>query len=368
MTTVELGYTNDGIVQLMRTPPEHRSLGWLQSALQQAITLEIATLPPYLCGYWSILGDSEAGKAAREAILAIIYDEMSHLGHVCNMLTAIGGQPRLAHEKVISPYPCPLPGGVRPKLNPKLEVFLSGFTRESVKMFSEIEAPEKPLAGFGADEEEFRSIGLFYSAILEAFEQHLDWFTERRQVVVDMKEQGQGNSLFAIKSIEDVRLAITIIKEQGEGTDKTPENKFPGYKGELAHYYVFREIYRGKKLAKVSDDPPKWDFTGADLPLPNAYPMGTVPKGGWAKNPDTVPDGKVREVLDAFNLTFSDLLRSLEAAWQQDNPDEASKYMVTAYAHMGSLGGYALDLMKMPLPKDRERSYGPEFRYVPPKF
>ncbi|WP_235453131.1 ferritin-like domain-containing protein [Streptomyces olivochromogenes] len=367
MTTVELGYTNDGIVQLMRTPSEQRSLGWLQSALQQAITLEIATLPPYLCGYWSILGGSEASAAARKAILTIIYDEMSHLGHVCNMLTTIGGQPLLADEKVIAPYPCPLPGGVRPKLNPKLEVYLSGFTRESVKMFSEIEAPEKPLASFGADEEEFRSIGLFYSAILEVFEQHLDWINGRRQVIVDMKGQGEGNSLFAIESIEDVRLAITIIKEQGEGTDKTPENKFPGYKGELAHYYVFREIYRGKKLAKVSDDPPKWDFAGADIPMPSAYPMGTVPKGGWAKNPDTVPDEPVRKVLDAFNMTFSNLLRALDDAWNQDDPNEADKHLFSAYAHMRSLEGDALDLMQMPLPKDRKRSYGPEFRYVPRK-
>ncbi|MGW0585410.1 ferritin-like domain-containing protein [Streptomyces sp. NPDC002920] len=80
MTTVELDYSSDGIVQLMQTPPEQRSLAWLKNALQQAIMLELATLPPYLCGYWSVIQDTDSGKAAATAIRAIIFDEMSHLG------------------------------------------------------------------------------------------------------------------------------------------------------------------------------------------------------------------------------------------------------------------------------------------------
>lgn len=368
MTTTELDYSSDGIVQLMRTPEEERSLQWLKDALQQAIMLELATLPPYLCGWWSLLEDTESGRAAAKAIGAIVYDEMSHLGHVCNMLTTIGGSPRLAHESVLAPYPCPLPGGVKPKINPELEVFLSGLTKESVKMFSEIEAPEKPLATFGADEETFQSIGLFYTAILEAFEQHKGEIRGTRQVTWDMKGQGEGNSLFAIGKFEDAEHAIEIIKEQGEGTDQTPENKFPGYKGELSHYYVFREIFRGQKLIEIQETPPKWDFQGDAVPMPNARPMGKVPKGGWAKTKDTVPGAAVKVELDKFNLAFSEMLRSLEKAWQQDNEKDVAAHMFAAiYTHMYALREPAIKLMEMPLPQDRKKSYGPEFRYVLPK-
>ena len=37
------------IVELMAAAPETRDLPWLQSALQAALELELATLPPYLC-------------------------------------------------------------------------------------------------------------------------------------------------------------------------------------------------------------------------------------------------------------------------------------------------------------------------------
>jgi rubrerythrin len=367
VTTVELGYSSNGIVQLMRMSEEKRTLEWLKEALQQAIMLELATLPPYLCGWWSLLQDTESGKAAAKAIGAIIFDEMSHLGHVCNMLTTIGGRPRLAHESVVAPYPCPLPGGIKPKINPNLSVFLSGLTKGSVQMFSEIEAPEKPLATL-TEKETFLSIGLFYTAILDAFREHQSKITGKRQLEWNMKNHGEGNSLFAIKAFTDVEHAIEIIKEQGEGTDKTPENEFPGYAGELSHYYVFREIYRGKKLIKVQEKPPVWDFQGAAIPMPNARPMGVVPAGGWAKDPNTVPDATVKAELDKFNMAFSEMLRSLELVWQQDDQGEASKYMVAAiYTHMRALKEPAINLMGMPLPKDRKKSYGPEFRYVPSK-
>ncbi|MEV7816090.1 ferritin-like domain-containing protein [Streptomyces flaveolus] len=43
--------------------------------------------------------------------------------------------------------------------------------------------------------------------------------------------------------------AIGVIKEQGEGTSASPENAHPGEAHELAHFYAFRAIYHGHKLA-----------------------------------------------------------------------------------------------------------------------
>ncbi|MFI1048647.1 ferritin-like protein [Streptomyces griseoruber] len=364
MTTVELDYSSDGIVRLLRTPPEQRSLPWLKDALQQAIMLELATLPPYLCGMWSLLQDTDSGKAAAAAIRVIVFDEMSHLGHVCNLLTTIGGSPRLADESVLAPYPCPLPGGVRPEINPDLEVYLGGLTKDSVEMYSQIEAPEEPLAQFAAAEETFTSIGAFYTAILEAFRVHQGEIRGTRQLTRSMGHHGEGNSLFLIRTFADVEQAITVIKEQGEGTDKTPDNPFPGHAGELSHYYVFREIFRGRKLKKIQETPPKWDFQGDPIPFPNARPMGRVPKGGWANDPGTVPDAAVQAELDKGNTAFSAMLHALEKAWEQDRPEDADPHMDDAIGHMFALKGPALKLMDMPLPNDPAKRYGPEFRFV----
>ncbi|MFI5798587.1 ferritin-like protein [Streptomyces sp. NPDC051677] len=366
---MELDYSSDAIVHLLETPAKDRSLPWLKSSLQQAIMLELATLPPYLCGWWSLDDTSETGVAAAAAIKEIIFDEMSHLGHVCNLLTTIGGSPSIAHAGVVAPYPCPLPGGIKPAIDVNLQVYLGGLTTDSVRMYSHIEAPEKPLAQFAEAAETFPSIGSFYSAIEEAFEKNADAIKGTRQITWDLGWHGKGNSLFAIRTLADAQLAIRIIKEQGEGTGQTPDNDFPGYEGELSHYYVFRELYKGQKLIKVQDDPPMWDFKGAVIPLPKALPMGKVPKGGWAKDKNTVPtDPAVKAALAMFNQSFSDMLRSLEKAWEQDTQAAAEPHMNEAiWTHMQALGGPAIELMGKKLPHDEKHTYGPEFLFVPPK-
>ena len=308
-------------------------------------------------------------------IREIVFDEMSHLGHVCYLLTTIGGSPLIADTRVVAPYPCNLPGGVRPNLpdedgqDKNLTVYLSGLTRKSVEMYSRIEAPANPLAKFAAEDDgkTYPSIGEFYDAIREAFRRPGVPFTGRRQVVFGMDGHGKGNSLFAIKNLADAEKAIKIIQEQGEGTHSMPENPHDGYEGELAHYYTFRQLYRGKKLIKVQEQPPKWDFEGAAITLPGAHPMGVVPKGGWAEDKKTAPNAEVEELLKKFNGTFSSMLRSLEKAWQQDSQKDAETHMSDAVTDMFNLGTPALALMEKPLPNDPAKRYGPEFLYIPKK-
>ncbi|GAA3134514.1 hypothetical protein GCM10017687_58500 [Streptomyces echinatus] len=155
--TQALAYESKAIVALMGQPEPQRNGKWLQDALQQAIMLELATLPPYLCGLWSIK-EPARDQAVYDAIKAIVMDEMSHMGLVCNMLTTIGGSPRIDHADLVPKYPGHLPGGVRPQIC----VSLSGLTRASLDMYCQIERPEDPVAEF---EEPGESIGAFYSAI-----------------------------------------------------------------------------------------------------------------------------------------------------------------------------------------------------------
>ncbi|WP_234317192.1 ferritin-like protein [Streptomyces sp. NRRL WC-3744] len=108
--------------------------------MQQAVLLELATLPPYLCGLWSI-EDPSQDEGVFHAIREIAFDEMSHLGLAGNLLTTIGGVPRLADERAVPTYPGPLPGGICPCLT----VFLSGLTTNSLDMCARIEEPDHPI-------------------------------------------------------------------------------------------------------------------------------------------------------------------------------------------------------------------------------
>ncbi|MFF8387048.1 ferritin-like domain-containing protein [Streptomyces kanasensis] len=352
MTTV-LAYESNAIVELMEVRPVDRDEAWLKDALQQAIMVEIATIGPYASAMWSI---KEGSGPVYDTIRRVIFDEMSHMGLVCNMLTTIGGSPILADPNVAPKYEYPLPGGVRPELT----VFLEGLSKDSVEMFSEIERPDHPVAEF----ETFTSIGAFYTAVEEAFEAHQHLIRGTRQLAYSMTHHGQGNDILPLDSIERVRGAIEVIKEQGEGTSASPENPFPGKEGELAHFYAFRELFHGRKLVKVSESPDMWDFTGDEVPFPPAHPMGRVPRGGWVNGGENAPGPEVQQALDLFNREFSSMLRALEKAWQTDDPNAAKAEVGKAVGHMFQMGPKARALMERELPDGSGRTYGPEFLYV----
>jgi hypothetical protein len=82
----------DGILRLMAVPTDQKDLDWLKASLQAALELELSTLPPYLCGLWSI---TDKTHPVRKLIRTIVLEEMLHMGLACNMLTAIGGTPEI---------------------------------------------------------------------------------------------------------------------------------------------------------------------------------------------------------------------------------------------------------------------------------
>ncbi|MFJ5774573.1 hypothetical protein [Streptomyces sp. NPDC093094] len=50
MTNALLYDRSNRIVELMEQPAQRRDIDWMQDAAQQAVLLELATLPPCLCG------------------------------------------------------------------------------------------------------------------------------------------------------------------------------------------------------------------------------------------------------------------------------------------------------------------------------
>lgn len=323
----------DQIVQLMQVSPAQRNLAWIKTSLQAAIALELSTIPPYLCGLWSV---KNSGEQAAQLIRSVVIDEMFHMGLVCNMLTAIGGKPQIV--AAAASYPGPLPGGVRPQLT----VYLAGLTRTYVReVFMEIEMPEAPLAL--AAEEAPPTIGAFYDALSEAFQQVQPAIMMNTQL-----SQGIGpNNLEPINDLAGVADSIDLIKEQGEGTSTSPDA--PQAAGEFAHYYKFGEIYHGRKLRQVNG---KWEFTGDVVPFPEVYPMGRVPAGGWPN-----PSPAVRSLLQKFNADYTSILQNLEKAWGEGDPNALNNSIGTMF----SLKSTADRLLMSPLPGGNG-SYGPEFR------
>jgi Ferritin-like len=332
----------DQIIRLMRVADDQRDEEWIKDSLQAAIALELSTIPPYLCGMWSI---KDSADPTARIIRSIVIDEMFHMGLVCNMLSAIGGTPQIIGAA--QTYPTRLPGGVRPQLC----VSLSGLTKEYVKeVFMEIEMPENPLARAA---EGPSTIGAFYDALSEAFRQVRPPISMNKQLTIP---NIGGDKLEPIKDLAGVEASIALIKGQGEGSSTSPEA--PHAAGELAHYYKFGEIYHGRKLRQVNG---KWEFTGDVVPFPLVYPMGRVPDGGWPN-----PASEVKKLLQQFNTDYLAILQDLEKAWT-DGDQGALRESVTKMRSLKNLtsdpaNDTAVDkLLKTPLPGG-DGSYGPEFR------
>ncbi|GAB2599804.1 ferritin-like protein [Streptomyces capparidis] len=359
--TAILDYRSDAIVGLMLIEDKDCDELWLKDALQRAVMLELATIPPYACGLWSI-EDPQRDAKVHKAVREIIFDEMSHFGLVGNILSAIGGAPVVADRHVVPKYSGPLPGGVRPQLN----VYLSRLDMNAADMYSQIEKPDRPLARAIRPDETHTSIGAFYDKLWRVLERHGHLFGRNPgpQMEFDLSgTHGAGNAIVPIRTLEDAGAAIEIIMAQGEGTTTSPDNPFPGEEGELAHYYVFREIYHGRKLVR-DEASGTWTFTGDPVPMPVTHPMARIPDGGWSNDPENKPAPDVQRELDAFNGHYSAMLRSLHTVWRTADAAERRRLLGSAIGSMGMMRETARALMGMRLPSSPRESYGPEFLYV----
>ena len=315
------------------------TIEWLKEALQLAVQLELSTLPPYLTARWTI--KNWQTDLVSKSIKEIRGEEMLHFGLVCNLLTAIGGTPSIANSTMVPKYPGPLPGGVRPGL----EVKLSRLSLDQVQVFMQIEYPQGgPIPTF-TEGTTYNSIGEFYAAILSAFQALNPPLSLSRQIDGPL-------GLFKIETAGQIKDAIDLINLQGEGTSGSPEEKA----GDLAHYYRFAEIYHGKKLVQ-NPTTGAWSFTGADMPMPDTWPMADIPTGGYLQA--NVPDAAVWNLISVFDQHYSEMLRNLEWAWEHGD----DQFLSTAVGLMIQMGSTGRQLVQKPKP-DGSGNYGPCFRYV----
>lgn len=345
------------IADLMRQPTADHDLCWLQKALQAAVELELATLPPYLCGQWAL---KDQNSVPARLIKRITFDEMGHLGLVCNLLRATGQQPKIFDGYDEITYPGPLPGGVRPRPDPDFfpidqdfEVIL-GFSNYGafVKMCMQIEYPEDPVPRpklLADAEETFPTIGEFYDAIAKALKDNDGTF------IYDVNKQLENGRtrVFIIDGLMKATEAISRIQKEGEGSSRFPFVDPGGTR--LAHFYSFGQIYFGKtyvfdKAKQTGDwtgDPPIGPVKPEDY-----YPMTPVPLGGYQGD---VPPA----VLDC-DKSFTAMLQQLDIAWR----DGDTESLRDAIDSMTTLQDQAISLLKNQNPRPEGGIYGPQFRKV----
>lgn len=325
--------------------PEER-LQLLKQTLGQAITLEFATIPIYLCALWSIKNNLHP---AAVSIRNVVQEEMLHLALACNMLSSIGGQPKIYDAtKSGLRYPTHLPGGVHPELLLKL----SGLTDDTLDDFLEVELPQSDIDiepyhnKYTTDHDDrahSQTIGALYDAIAAEFQSLKPPMRPDNQVSGPL-------SWFIVDTPAKVNSAIHWIKTQGEGAiDTSPQNT--GLK-KLSHFYRFWEIRKRKKIEKDKATG-KFVFK-SPLEFPEVWPMAVVPKGGY-KQKDVSPD--IWVLLSKFDETYTKLIKLLERAWG----DAGQAALWNAIDTMFDLEKYAIPLIKTPIPGGKG-NYGPCFR------
>jgi len=307
----------------------------LQAALQNAMALEHATMPPYLYALFSFGGPAQSNRDIKRILRMIAEEEMLHMLLVGNLLKAIGGRPVIADPSFVISYPRPLPG-----LTADFEVPLQRFTLKLIEdVFMRIEEPEHPITfpshPLAIEMDRPRTIGEFYRRIRKVFIEQPGLIAVTTGQPVSSDFEGRYNVKQRIESNEDAVKAIDFIVGQGEGTETDPFFE-PGTNqpnnDKLAHYYRFAQIVKGRLKPNLSPPPnPKpEDLYFYDESDKMPFDASTVLP--LRENPHAAdfPEGsEARQKIDVCNRTYTEILKSLDAAFNVDTGrlDEAVNSM-----------------------------------------
>lgn len=361
----------------------------LRSVLQQALLVEQAVIPPYLCALFSLKPNRNVEVA--EIIRGVVRQEMLHMALVGNLVNAVGGRPRIGRPGFVPVYPGRLPGPVLPDL----EVRLRKCSVEHIRdVFLAIEQPEHPVvdgrrftgavldrsrievadtgellsasdaeldglaAWFDRAEYPTMTIGWFYNQLARAVirldrqlaEQGGTLFTgdPARQV----SWPGAPGTLFRVTDRRTALLAIHEIIEQGEGSPHDLDADSPPVSGELGHYYRFKEIVEGRRL--VRDHEGHWVYAGERVPFEpdDVHQMVDDPDASL------LPDGsRAKAQAEVVNATYTKMLTGLDRIFN-GNPHELADVQGLMY----SLEVEAGKLLELPSGLEPGTVAGPGFQ------
>jgi hypothetical protein len=354
----------------------------LRMALQQALLLEQAVIPPYLAALLSIKPNQNIEVA--DIIDGVLREEMLHLALVGNLLNAVGGKPQIGRPGLVPTYPGRLPAPVLPDLNVRLRKCTVEHVRD---VFLAIELPQQPMVDgrrFGgrvidrkslsvdargnvlkADQTEMTKLTDFFGKA-EYEPMTVGWFyTQIARALLRLSRSGTlftGNparqvswptapgTLYRITDLRSALLAIHEIIEQGEGTPQNLDDDPDPEK--LGHYYRFQQIVHGRRLIKNRNG--KWVYEGAPVRLD---PQGVYP---MEDDPDAyrnAPDSLARRESELFNEMYTKVLTSLNDVFN-GKPDT----LPDAVGLMFSLQVQAKKLFDLPTSPGAATVVGPAFQ------
>jgi Ferritin-like len=339
------------------------SVARLRELLQAAVTLELSTIPPYLCALYSM--HPQGNDEAKLVIRSVVVEEMLHMVLAANVLNAIGGEPRVAGAEHAPRYPHELPDGVVMDLLP--------FSPQAVEEFLTVENPghsphsalsEDPLLAERRHPHHVSkavqaasgptTIGEFYAEIVdlmvktaaEVGERELFCGDPARQVPREYYYAGGGASI-TVSDLASARRALAEIVEQGEGEMYSMYDD----DGDLAHYFRFQQLKYGRAYLP-SDDAGIPSGPPVSVDFDAAYPMLANPRNADYADPE------LRAASDKANRAWSELLRQIERAFNGE-PAE----LVPAVHTMFRLRDAMLVLLANPVADHPGRHAGPTFEW-----
>ena len=321
----------------------------LYDVVQSAIELEHATIPTYLCAYFTLQIGSN--QVVAEIIRSIVVEEMLHMSLASNLLIALGGSPEIDKPGFIPVYPGPLPMDIGDGLIVPLEKCSLDLVKN---IFMVIEEPEDPLVLRAALAANQHTIGEFYAA-LDLKLQELG----QKAFIGNFKNEMLDNTwfppdeLFVIDGPKSASAAIKLIVQQGEGSTKSPV----GPHDVPAHYYRFEQIIRGKRLVHDATAPYGFSFSGADVTLEDDRIWNMQPN----PDPDKLPAGsRARQKSLEFANAYTRLLDVLHDTFNGD-PSAMNRAMGMMY----ELRLLSQQVLAIEVPGSPGVSTGLSFRYQP---
>ena len=319
--------------------------------MQKAVELEHSTIPPYLTAMFSL----KPGKNREiwDIIHSIVIEEMLHMSISSNVMNALGGSPSINKKSFVPNYPGPLPMGIGNDFQVGLEAYSLDVVK---KTFMKIEEPETPIV-FKATADltaavTFRTIGEFYAAIQKKI-------IELPGVKLPGDPSRQVTSkffsdtlLYPIYTTDDAVKAIDIIVRQGEGTTTSPLDE----EGNLAHYYEFEELFKGKKLIPDPKAPNGYSFSGDPIPFAkkDVFPIFPNTKAKMLKK-----GTEERKRVDDFNEAYNELLNGLHRTFNGE-----PNYLDNTIGLMYDVKLLGERLCALPFPGKEGYNIGPSFEYI----
>jgi hypothetical protein len=331
----------------------------LCKALQNAIKLEHATIPPYLIAYYTLIPTNAGARFARGQIRSIVIQEMVHMTLACNILNAIGGTPKIADPDFIPKYPGPLPMGIQGDL----DVHLKRYSRDLVKnVFMRIEEPECPVKipvkGALLAVPTLQTIGQFYSAIEAELmrEDKQDHIFSKGDIA---RQVGQLDTIqiMQVTDIYSAMKAISTIVTQGEGTSMSPASMG----SQIAHYYTFEQFVEGMQI--VQDEAGHFVFD-PQKPIQIDDQADVIQ---MVDDPELVTyeagDQQAAQSADRCDQLYSQMLRVLHQGFN-GQPDKVNDAIALMSGDLRKAIRAVLDVQITAGPNKGLRA-GPRFRFVP---